>query len=237
MSTKIALVLGGTSGLGAELVRECIKHDVVPIVVGRTAKSMAMPNELSISQDLSDHSAAEVLMAQLEQRRLLSRIDYIFVVAGFVQQQRFDTIAPNDLRRLNQVLLLTPMLFLNLFQASQQRSYSLTTISSTASYTRRPDEAAYGAMHAARAQLARDLGAGNPRDYPGSKVLLAHCGGMRTDFWKELDVDTSKFMDPAKVAGLILNEVLQPASPFSEVHIKRDPDGNAVLSRGQMAPN
>src|SRR3989338_8226375 len=114
--------------------------------------------------------------------------------------------------------------------------YDLIVIGSSSAYRVRTDESLYGALKAAKAQLARNLGKELPRDLPGSKVLLANPGGMATPFWDGRDRDVSSFMDPKDVARVIWDEVRRQDTPFLEIQVIRQADRSPKVEYGPRLP-
>jgi len=120
--------------------------------------------------------------------------------------------------------------------AHGQQSVQLVMVSSSSAWKVREREAAYATAQAGKAHLARNLAVEMARDLPGSKVLLVCPGGMKTGFFEGTDVDTSAFMDPSQVAGVICDAVHEQTAPYQELHVVRDAQGGLDLTWGPKFP-
>lgn len=86
---KIALITGGTTGIGFSTAHLFLKEGARLIVTGRNAKNVEEAqkalgtNALAITADASDLSSTDALMKEVSQK--FGRIDVLFANAGIAQ--------------------------------------------------------------------------------------------------------------------------------------------------------
>jgi NAD(P)-dependent dehydrogenase (short-subunit alcohol dehydrogenase family) len=86
---KIAVITGGTTGIGFSTAQLFLKEGARVIVTGRNAKNVEAAQEalgtnaLAIAADASDLSSTGALMKQVSQK--FGRIDVLFANAGIAQ--------------------------------------------------------------------------------------------------------------------------------------------------------
>ena len=242
-----ALIVGGTKGLGLELTRWAASTDVTPIPTGRVMSLemvSTMGHGIAFEQmDVTSRQSIGTTMQLLRSVKWASDIRYLFYLPAIHLQGKFCEQDPEKVNELFQTTVFGLMNVVRAFHTTQTQPYHLVVVSSTASYRILSDETAYGTAKAAQAQFARDFHQELARDLPGSKTLIVHPGGMRTDFRKRTGVDTSKLLDPMVVARFIWEEVAAQALDSSpgvsfmrELHILRGPDGQPIVERGIKAP-
>lgn len=232
---QTALFLGGTKGLGLELARRAVKEDWDVTVAGRTADTCPLVLERTARPFVIDLEVPQTVSVWSR----LGTNDLIVWSAGIYQEGPFSGLLRKAISRycynhlIGPVSLLTEALDHNI---QEQRPCHVVIIGSTSAFVSRVDETLYGALKAAKAQLARGLGKELPRDLPGSKVTLANPGGMATPFWDGRDRDISRFMDPAAVADAIWREVREQTVPFREFRVIRQPDRSPRIEDGPQMP-
>ena len=226
-------ILGGTNGLGAEIAKIYQARGEPTITLGRTVKPVLTgtedPKDIRIRMDLSDASGINRFASELQAavRVRNGRLQRFFWVAGMLVKGKFEEMGVRDLLCVIDVNLRNalPMVqagwkLLNAGGDISKRS--LVVIASTTGLSPEPNplEQAYAATKAAQVSFARALGgqAGDPR----AKVALFCPGGMQTGFWHGMpNMDLKDFLDPAKVAQAIVDDVEKQESPFFERTIKR----------------
>ena len=232
--SRSALFLGGTKGLGLELARLAIGEGISATIAGRTAAACSLVRERgaeSLPLDLANVSPTLALPAQ--------PFEYIVWTAGVHVQGPFASLQASKIEHAcrmhveGPIVLLTRLLRVN---QARRRPCHLVVVGSTSSYRTRDDEALYGALKAAKAHLARNLGRELPREIPGSKVLLANPGGMATPFWEGREEKAVGFMNPAAVAQVLWTEVRRQETPFLEIQILRQPDRSPKVEYGPRMP-
>ncbi|MFA5935759.1 MAG: SDR family oxidoreductase [Patescibacteria group bacterium] len=236
---KNALFLGGTKGLGLEMAKLAVAEEMEVMIAGRTAKECSLVNEgkaLGARIDLTDgRNGIEPLLY------FHRAFDVMVWSAGIHQQGSFTDLGVEDVARYTRTHFEGPVAILaNFLKANKtaMKPCHLVVIGSSSAYKARADQSVYCALKAAKAQLARALGKELPgeKSIPGSKVLLAHPGGMNTPFWKGREDQAVGFMDPAAVAAIIWEYMKQQTEPFCEIHIDRQSDGSAKLDVGTRMP-
>ena len=238
---KIALILGGTKGLGLSLAWEGYRRGVQTIIAGRSVNDQKVkksfpPGASWLVLDLASPTSV-TNVAYLQSRP----IDYIFWVAGVLSRMPFCHIDIGDMDRMIATHLTGPLHALRLLHISlaykQKHPYHLITIASTSSWRVRDDESVYCALKAAKAAFTRNFTRELVRDLPGSKVTLINPGGMKTEnFWEESGQDISNFMEPDAVAKIIWEQVEWQNGPFKEIQIMRNDDGTPNLWPGPQTP-
>src|SRR3989338_7871974 len=232
--TRNALFIGGTKGLGHALSQLAIADLCDVSIAGRTAHKCDLVREGRAMPFIVDLESEDM-------RPWVSMVQYDVIVwaAGIYQDGAFTTLAPNQVMKCCRNHLVGPIALLTaLFRSNKEsaRPCHLVVIGSSSAYRVRTDESLYGALKAAKAQLARNLGKELPRDLPGSKVLLANPGGMATPFWDGRDRDVSSFMDPKDVARVIWDEVRRQDTPFLEIQVIRQADRSPKVEYGPRLP-
>ncbi|MEK7473247.1 MAG: SDR family oxidoreductase [Patescibacteria group bacterium] len=234
---KKALFLGGSKGLGLEMAKLALDEDWKVTIAARSA----------LECELYKKAAGGVTAMPLDlEARLIKPITHlgpyglIVWTAGAHQEGTLLDLHAEDIDRMVANHLAGPAKFLlpNLSKSRELKTpVQLVVVASSTSYRVRMGEGLYGAVKAAKAQFARMLGKELPESVPGSKVLLAHPGGMNTPFWDGRDQPKLKgFMDPKAVAQVIWNEMKAQITSFDEIHIDRQSGGVPKLVREIRAP-
>jgi len=223
INKNIAIITGGTSGLGFEIAR-CLRNSGINIcVVGRDiAKLDSAASKLSaIDQrakvlkfqcDVGNEEKVQDLFKFIGESKL--KLNMIFNSAGV---GRF-----SDPDKINRIMIDT-VFDANLIALILMSSYGLKAmghdggkiinIMSTAALVGRPKEAVYcAAKWGARGftEAIKEATKGGP-----VKVIAVYPGGMNTPFWSPdcgLSPDVSKFMKPFDVAKRIVDIALEDSS-------------------------
>lgn len=244
---KNALFLGGSKGLGLEMAKLALAADFKVTIMAQTALASPLVTEgkaegFNLFLDKMGVSL-EPLVSFVDGH---PAFDLIVWTAGIYQEGNIlDQIDPEwrydatKIERMFRTHLEGPSITLTtLLRKNREvgKPCHLVTAASSTSYKIRDGEGVYGACKAGKAHLVRTLGLELPRLVPGSKVMLAHPGGMDTPFWDGRGRDTSKFMDPAVVASMLWKEVVAQQIPYDELHIDRQPDRSPKIERGIRPP-
>ena len=233
---KRILVLGGTSGLGEELARAAACADYSVTVAGLLPTNCQL-----VKQGYAEPLELNLTVDQIVLPEDLGPFDAVIWAAGAQYKKRFENHSRQEVRDMCRLLLEGPCMVLTEIikrQKAATRPFHLVVIGSTGVWRIRGEEALYGALKAAQAHLTRNLSACLPDELPGTKLLLANPGAMRTPFWAhDTETDTSVFMDPCIVANLIWDEMQRQTTPFREIQIIRQPpDGSPKLIEGACLP-
>ena len=228
-----SLIIGGTSGLGFSLAQESVKHNILPIIAGRTADdpvlNKAFPDgTIFWKMDLTDPNT-------LENLDVIHNLDirYFFWASGIHLQKPLELVGDGEVDRMIDTHLRGPIELIRRFHKERQKPYHLVVIASTSAWKRRENETIYRTLKAAKVVFAASFAEELSRDLIGSKTTLVLPGGIKTpNFWKGNDKDISEFMDPDEVASFIWNEIRSQEKYFLPIEILRGPNGSLMPRYG-----
>lgn len=242
-----ALVIGGTKGLGLELVREASIRGIQTLSLGRSGSDGEEVGQ-AFSAGAKDFSNALFLTGDITRPtglisaygNCLSRFSYLFLVAGEGLEKPFSEVTSEELYNMYALHITGPRVFVKFFHNFSLKAghpYHLVVIASTSSWRMRDNESVYAEVQAAKAMFARQFSRELARDLPGSKTTLVCPGGMATpNFYRKNPRDISEYMKPRVVAQLVWDTVSKQRTPFEELNILRGDGGTPVLRRGQQTP-
>ncbi|HSD12134.1 MAG TPA: SDR family oxidoreductase [Patescibacteria group bacterium] len=240
-----SLILGGTKGLGRALAIASLERGIVPVVFGRSAATAEGDPALAGADlrpaDLTNPRALENLPPGVYEG-----VAYVFWVAGAFLRKPLTECGTDEIAAMADLHFTGPLCALATIHRmmklawplsdSPGRPYHLVTVASTSSWRLREHETVYCALKAAKAHFTRNFARELAADLPGSKTALVNPGGMKTpNFWN-LRQDTSGFMEPAAVAGIIWSRALAQAASYDEYSIMREPDGAPRIEEGVRMP-
>jgi short-subunit dehydrogenase len=216
METKVnyALVTGGTSGIGYELVRRLAHDGKNLVIVSRSEEDLARVADeithdfgvdvITISKDLFDPENAFALYNEIRSRNI--EIDILINDAG---QGQYGEFVDTDIRRelmiinlnISSLVILTKMFLKDMVAKGRGRILNLSSI---ASKMPGPWHAVY---HATKAfvQSFTEAVRSEVKD-TGVTLTALLPGATETDFFNKADMNESKIVkgkkldDPAKVA-------------------------------------
>ena len=233
MKNSCALIVGGTSGLGMKLALQLERRDFLPIVAGRSANAPGVterfsPDTIFVGLDVTDPRTYESLTFIEE---LPLPVSHVFLVSGVFMRKPFldmtwhdiDALVETNFSGLLKVLLIVDGLI------PKSQPYRLVVVASTSSWRLRTNEAVYCATKAAEAAFTRNFVAELTEARPGSQVTLVNPGGMQTKLFHGSGQDTSDYMDPYRVAHLIVEHVREQTGDFSELDIVRGENGKITV--------
>lgn len=216
------IVLGGTSGLGKEIVTHLRKDEREVLVLGSSydVEKHGEGAQVDLASEASVEVAVDVLRVRLGDKALSS----FWWVSGYGYNGDFSE--QDDPRRMGIVNYAGALPLVQLAEQKivEQGEGTLAIVSSTTGVKERDNEAVYAGAKAAQVHFARSLGKEIERVSPGSlaKVTLFMPGGMRTPFW---DGDRpgayDSFNDPGKVAAAMIEAVDSQTSQFEEHTFER----------------
>jgi NAD(P)-dependent dehydrogenase (short-subunit alcohol dehydrogenase family) len=165
---RVALVTGGTRGIGAAVTRRLAADGIrVAAVYARDDKRAAqLVAELTTTDatpvcayrcDISDQAACRDMVRRVVREQ--GGLDYLVNNAGLLEEQRVDRIEPADWHRALEVNLSGPFF---LAQAAWEHMAArgfgrIVNVSSVTAFVGNPREAAYGAAKAGLVGLTRSL--------------------------------------------------------------------------------
>ena len=236
-----ALIIGGTHGLGLQLAREALRRGIEPIITGRDVRDTYIVDGTPvryIDMTVENEDSVADGIARLRTQPSLA-IRQLFFLPALHLRGVFAQQSAQEAEALFRVAVFGLMNVVRHFHRMKGRPYHFIPIGSTSAWRIRKDESVYGCVKACQAKFAYDFHQELRRDLPGSRTLLAQPGGMNTELWTNTATDASQFLDPALVARIIWEEIvdqeqdLRPEEQgIRELHILREADGSARLERG-----
>jgi short-subunit dehydrogenase len=230
---KICIVSGGTSGLGLEIAKLLLKSGKNVLVLGRNAEKLTTASNLL--KKLKDNNITDAIQCNIGKEEDVQRlgehlketgysIEYLFNNAGsglFAKAQSstsalIDRVFEANIKGMilltSEILKLTP----------EDQELTIVNIMSTSALFGRDEETIYCAAKWG----ARGYTEALRTEFKGKKrnIIAVYPGGMKTDFWKVpgQNRDISNFMDPAEVAGKIVNAVIVTDKMFvTDITINR----------------
>lgn len=218
-----ALVIGGSSGLGLALA-ELLKNKYQVFVTGRKnpRKSYLHFQYLNLSEDLI-----------IDVDEMLDRfmpIDILVYSAGFYQDGTLDELSGYDIRIMINVGLVAPSILLSKILKKQGQLSGFIVITSTSQFTPRFREPVYTAVKAGLGMLANSVSL-DPRI---GKTLVVAPAGMKTNFWKGVDVsEKGILLEPDWVAEQIM-DLFQDEFKYKLARILREPPRVEILDERKL---
>jgi short-subunit dehydrogenase len=209
ISGRVAIVTGGSSGIGAVVAVDLARRGATVVAVARREDKLAAavercrahsPESTAHAADVSSRDACEEVMRSTEQR--FGRVDILVNNAGISVHRNAARTTADDIERLFAVNYFAAVYLTTaaLPGMLERRAGSVVNVTSVAGYVPNPGEAAYGASKAALSHwshgLAVDL-AGT-----GVHVGVVSPGPIDTEIWS-LDEElsyTGKLYPPEVVA-------------------------------------
>lgn len=211
--SKLALITGGTSGIGYELAKLFAKDGYNLILVARTQadldeKAKELSNQFGIevttlAKDLFNPKAAFEVYDEVQQKKLT-----VNVLVNDAGQGQYGLFVEQDIQRLLEIIQLnvcslTVLTQLFLKDMVARNEGKILMLASIASQTPGPWQAVY---HATKA-FVLSLAEGVRRELKDTNITLTALqpGATDTDFFNKADMLESKVLDtdlsdPAKVA-------------------------------------
>ncbi len=167
-TTRVAVVTGAGSGIGAAVARRFAERGVAVALVGRTPEKLeAVAREISatggiahpVPADLAERDAPAAVTA--ETLAALGRIDVIVNNAGTVSLTALEDVTVEQFDREFAVNVRAALLLVQAALPALRRSESaaVVNVSSAAAWLYRPGQAVYGGSKAALEYLTRSLAA------------------------------------------------------------------------------
>jgi len=216
--SMITVVLGGTSGLGAEIAGALRANGKETFVIGRSYDEQTHGAGMKI--DLAQKADIKQLCEHLQS---LGEDLNFYWVSGYGYQGDFAAQpSPETMAAVNFSNVLPVAQIAWRMMLAAEKTTHLVVISSTSGYKARKDEAVYAATKHAQTGFARSLGLEAERLHANCKVALFMPGGMQTPFWdNNRPVQYTEFLDPKKVATRVIDRVESQSEPFYEEIIER----------------
>lgn len=223
---QIAIVTGGSTGLGYCIAQELANHGMDVCIVGRKARKLqqaqtqlakknASREILYFAGDVSDEAFVKDLFSQLKKDGRY--VHYLFNNAG---AGNFGAAEDNTKNRINvnfsASLIGLILMSSNALKAMKtEKGGTIVNIMSTAALKGNPNESVYcaakwGAKGFTEAIKVETKGT-------NIKVIGAYPGGLKTGFWSSecgMMPDVSTFMKPEEVAEVIVHAVMERSSMY-----------------------
>ncbi len=226
----VAIVTGGSRGLGKALARELLGAGLNVIIDGRDAGALEAAsaqlrefgNVVAIAGDVSDVEHAHALVAAAKDFGRLDLLVNNASTLGEVPLQRIDRLSHETFERLFDVNVFAPIHLAQHALRLMQRNAGAGTVvnvTSDAGVEAYPNWGGYGATKAALEHVSRVLAA----ELEGSaiRVLVADPGDMNTAMHRDAipDADPSTLRDPVDSARTLLRAIAEMRAPYERVRL------------------
>ncbi len=220
MNTNVAIVTGGSSGLGLEITRCLLDRGVNTCIVGRNrtkldaavsslSSSTRKAQLLELECNVGDEKQVRALFEYLTDKQL--KVSMIFNAAGVGLFGDPDKIGADMISKVFEANLIGLILMSSHgLRAMSASGGIIINVMSTAALVGREKEAVYcAAKWGARGftEAIKVATKGGP-----VKVIAVYPGGMKTPFWSDdcgLSLSTSSFMHPHDVAKTIVGPAME----------------------------
>ena len=219
LKNKTALVTGGNSGLGFEIVKQLVKDKCKVIILGKDQQKIQKAKKKLKSSLVSVLTCDLRDFSQIKQAaKKIKTIDILINCAGIISYQPLEIHDPQNIKDIIEVNLLGTIYMTRaiLIKMKKKNFGTIMNVSSTSGLMTggHPYESVYIASKHGVAgfteALKKEINAGKNN----IKVLGFYPGGMNTKLFSKsgLNKDTSKFMDPAEIAKIVVFILERPDS-------------------------
>lgn len=210
LKNKVALITGGTSGLGFEIAKQLIGKGAEVIILGRSEKNVkgarTKLNSKFVSTLVCDLRKYDQIKDALKK---IERLDILINCAGIIAYQPLDLHDPKNIKDIIDANLLGTIYatreLLPVFK--KQNSGTILNVSSTSGLMTggHPQQCAYIASKFGVSGFTEALKKEINDEKLNVRVLGFYPGGMNTKLFAKagMDKDTAKFMDPVEIAEII----------------------------------
>lgn len=226
----VAIVTGGSRGLGRALARELVGRGIVTIVDGRDAAALAAARSelqalgevVAIPGDVGDEAHLRALVDAAAAHGRLDLVVNNASTLGAVPLPRVEQLSRATLRRLYDVNVFAPILLAQLALPLLARSgepATIVNVTSDAGVEAYPTWGGYGSTKAALEHVSRVLA--TELEGTNVRVLVADPGDMDTQMHREAipDADPAELRDPADSARALLQAIASMRAPFERVRL------------------
>lgn len=226
----VAIVTGGSRGLGKELARELLARRITTVIDARDAVALkaaeedlrAYGNVVAIPGDVTDKNHAHALVGAA---RELGRLDLLVNNAstlGAVPLPRIDELTQQAFRDLYDTNVFAPIHLMQHalpLMRSSGGPATIVNVTSDAAVEAYAGWGGYGASKAALEHVSRIAAA--ELEGTNVRVLVADPGDMNTQMHRDAipDADPNELRDPADSARALLQAIAQMKSPFERVRL------------------
>jgi NAD(P)-dependent dehydrogenase (short-subunit alcohol dehydrogenase family) len=223
----VAIVTGGSRGLGKALARELLRKGLVVIIDGRDAAELERAREelaragdvVAIAGDVADPRHAHAMIAAA---RRAGRLDLLVNNASTLGKTPLPTVADIDRATFDALFAVNVFAPIHLAQHALELMApsdvaTIVNVTSDAGLEAYPTWGGYGAAKAALEHVSRVLAA----ELDGSRVrvLVFDPGDMATAMHRDAvpDADPAELRDPADSARALLRAIAEMKSSFERV--------------------
>jgi short-subunit dehydrogenase len=220
MAEKVNIVLGGTSGLGGEIVDRLRNDGELAWVLGSSYDEERHGEGFGV--DLADGESVDSATEEMKSKLGDQIIKSFYWVSGYGYNGDFSE--QEEPRRMAVVNFAGP---LPLVQAAWRRVLdqdegTIAVVSSSTGEKARDNEAVYAGTKFAQVGFTRSLGLEAVRLGTKANVALFKPGGMRTPFWDGNEPEAyDTYNDPKKVADAIVDAVDSQEENYTEQIFER----------------
>jgi len=210
MKKDICIITGASSGLGFEIAKIVVRKGINLCIIARTEEKLdeaydklssdSNVNIIKYTGNIVDEEFVKSVYAELINDY---NIKYLFNVAGIGIFEEADKVSKAAIMKVfqsNLVGLIVMSTNALKYMKEKNAGYIINVMSSAAKKGNAGESvycaAKWGARGYTESLISWSKGT-------GIKVMGVYPGGMNTNFWNNIDVDTSKFMDPKEVAEQI----------------------------------
>jgi NAD(P)-dependent dehydrogenase (short-subunit alcohol dehydrogenase family) len=226
----VAIVTGGSRGLGKELARELLERGLTVIIDGRSAAALDRAlDELrpggdvtAIVGDVSDKAHVHALVAAAKERGRLDLVINNASTLGETPMPRIEELSKETFDRLFDVNVFAPVHLMQHALRLMRRNDAVMTIvniTSDAAAQPYPSWGGYGASKAALEHVSRVLAEELANE--GVRILVADPGDMDTDMHRAAipEADPSNLGKPADAARALLAAIAGMREPYERVSL------------------
>lgn len=230
-SGRVAVVTGGSRGLGRAVARELLARGLTVIIDGRDEAALAQTaqelrangNVIAVCGDVADKEHVHTLIAHA---KALGRLDLLVNNAstlGETPLPRVDQLTEDTFRRLFDVNVFAPIHLMQHALQIMRRSgntAAIVNITSDAAVEPYATWGGYGASKAALEHISRVLAV---ELEGGVRVLVADPGDMDTQMHRDAvpDADPKELRDPAESARALMQALGTMRTTFERVTLSR----------------
>ena len=205
---KVVVVTGASSGIGKEVSKLYLQKGYSVIVTGQDKTKLedfeGNNNVDIVTGDLTKEETQNNIRELIEKKH--KRLDILVNNAGIIYLQPFETNTKEQVDRIVEINLKVPMLFTQKLYPMmvKQQSGHIFFVNSTAGKEAKPNHTMYNATKFGLVGFATSLRLEAKKN--NIRVTSFHPGGVKTALYDKLKdkPDTSTFMEPAKVAEVLV---------------------------------
>ncbi|MGH7659899.1 MAG: SDR family NAD(P)-dependent oxidoreductase [Vulcanimicrobiaceae bacterium] len=226
----VAIVTGGSQGLGKALARELLLRGVKTIVDARDARALeaaraelaVLGDVVAIAGDVNDNGHVHALVNAAQRFGRLDLLVNNASTLGETPLPRVDQLTRGTFNRLFEVNVFAPIHLIQHALPEMRRTAgpaTIVNITSDAGVEAYPTWAGYGSSKAALEHVSRVLAA--ELEGTNVRVLVADPGDMNTQMHRDAipDADPTELRDPADSARALLHAIAAMRDPFQRVRL------------------